>query len=153
MARIVGFHPALTDLDTTPQVALGGILEADNKTYKYVKFSGTTAIAVGDALCYVASDTSLNTVDGALTDFGAGVALAVVGTGTVQYGFILIKGVVTLSGTIGGTCTFGNVVTTAGTNASAGHVGLQYAAGQQGVGLVINDGTAGACIIDSDFAY
>lgn len=101
MARIVSFHAALTDLDTTPQVALGGLLEADNKTYKYVKFTGTNAIAVGDLVGYVASVDGY-TVDGAVGVAPAGVALAVVGTGTVYYGFIQIRGLCVAASAIAG---------------------------------------------------
>jgi hypothetical protein len=68
------FKAALTDVDTTAQVPLGMIRYEDNKVYKYVKFSGTTVIAVGDVLCYVATDTTLQTVDGANTALGAGVS-------------------------------------------------------------------------------
>jgi len=101
MSRIAAFHPALTDLDTTPQVAVGGILEADNKMYKYVKFTGTNAVAVGDLVGYVAS-LDMNTVDGAVGVGPAGVALAVVATGTVVYGFIQIRGTCVAASAIAG---------------------------------------------------
>lgn len=101
MARIASFKPALTDLDTTPQAALGGLLDTDSKTYKYVKFSGSNAIAVGDLVGYVASVDG-NTVDGAVGVGPAGVAVVAVGTGTVLYGFIQVRGLVTASAAIAG---------------------------------------------------
>lgn len=110
--RIGAFHPALTDVDSTAQAPLGGILEEANKVYKYVRFTGTTAIAVGDALCYVASagatDTMTN-VDKANTALGAGIALAVVPSGAVAFGFIQIKGlsaaITTVAGSVGNSLT------------------------------------------------
>lgn len=113
MARIVGFHPALTDLDTTAQVALGGILEADNNTYKYVKFSGTNAIAVGDLVGYVASagaTDTMTTVDGAVGSGPAGVAVVAVAAGTVVYGFIQIKGLAISSAAIAGGASAGQTL-------------------------------------------
>lgn len=101
MSRIAGFHPALTDLDTTPQVAVGGLLEGDSKTYKYVKFTGTNAVAVGDLVGYVASLDG-NTVDGAVGVGPAGVAVAIVGTGTVLYGFIQVGGLAVVTTAIAG---------------------------------------------------
>jgi hypothetical protein len=101
MSRIAGFHPALTDLDTTPQVALGGILEADNKVYKYVKFTGSNAVAVGDLVGFVASLDG-NTVDGAVGVGPAGVALAIVASGAVAYGFIQIRGTCVAASAIAG---------------------------------------------------
>lgn len=101
MARIASFKPALTDLDTTPQATLGGLLETDSKTYKYVKFAGGVAIAAGDLLGYVASVDG-NTVDGAVGVGPAGMAVAAVGTGTVLYGFIQVQGLATSSAAIAG---------------------------------------------------
>jgi hypothetical protein len=99
--RIGTFHPALTDLDITPQVTVGGLLESDSKTYKYVKFTGTNAIAAGDLVGYVASLDG-NTVDGAVGVQPAGVATVAVGTGTVYYGFIQVEGLCVVSTAIAG---------------------------------------------------
>jgi len=111
------FHANLADLDTTAQVSLGSIYELDNKRYKYVKFSGTTAINVGDVLCYVSSDQNLQTVDGANTAYGAGVAINAVGTGTVLYGWIQITGIAVMSQTAAGSPAFGDYLTTSGATA------------------------------------
>ena len=113
MARIVSSHAALTDLDTTAQFPLGGLLEADNKTYKYVKFSGANAVAVGDLVGYVASGgatDTMTTVDGAVGSGPAGVALAAVGTGTVLYGFIQIAGLAVSSAAIAGGASAGQTL-------------------------------------------
>lgn len=129
------FHANLSDLDTTAQVPLGAIYELDNARYKYVKFSGTTAIAVGDIVCYVAagSDGNEQIVDGANTALGAGVALVAVGTGTVQYGWIQITGLTAVSTTVSGSPAFGDVVTTNGMTAPA--CGKSTAANMSGVGM------------------
>jgi hypothetical protein len=110
------FHAALTDVDSTAQVPLGAIYEVDNKRYKYVRFSGTTAIAIGDVLCYVAagSDGSEVIVDKANTAFGAGVAVAAVPSGAVAFGYIQISGLCVLSGAPAGAPAFGDLCTTAG---------------------------------------
>lgn len=150
--RTGSFHPSFTDVDTTAQATLGAIYEGTNGQFKYVKFSGTTTVAVGDVVCYVSSDHALTTVDGANSGIGAGVAMAAVPSGAVAYGYIQISGVVTLSGTIGGATSFGTLVTTQGTNASAGHLGLLYAATQPADGRVITSGTAAAAnVIDATF--
>ncbi len=106
------FKAALGDVDTSPMEPLGTIRYERNGVYKYVKFSGTTAVAIGDALCYVLSDTSIQTVDAANSAVGAGIAVAVVASGTVQYGWIQIGGNCTLSTTTGGAA--GNALTNLG---------------------------------------
>lgn len=135
-SRLASFKAALTDVDTTAQVPLGYIREDGIATHKYVKFSGTTAIAVGDVLCYVASDTTDQTVDGANTALGAGVALAVVASGSVQYGFIQIRGPATLNAALAGSPAVGDNMTTAA--AAAGAVTKNAAANTQTVGNVIH---------------
>ena len=106
----------------------GTIRCENNNVYKYVAFSGTTSVAAGDVVCYVAaaSDGVEQIVDGANTALGAGVAQAAVtpGTktsGTVAYasGWVLIKGYTAVSATIGGTPTFGQSLTTGGATAPA----------------------------------
>lgn len=108
------FKAALTDVDSTAQVPLGMIRYEDNKAYKYVKFSGTTVVAVGDVLCYVTTDTTGLTVDAANTALGAGVAPAAVPSGAVAYGWIQIRGMATLSTALAGTPAVGDGMTTAG---------------------------------------
>jgi hypothetical protein len=95
--RLGGFTTALTDIDTSQQEYLGAIREDNNAEYKYVKFSGSNATAVGDFVCYVVSDTALQTVNPTNSIIGAGVAMAVHPSGSVTYGWIQIKGVATLS--------------------------------------------------------
>lgn len=111
-----GFKAAIGQVDVTPFEPLGVIRYTDNFVYKYVKFTGTTAVAVGDPVGYVLSDTSLQTVDPASTTIAAGVSPAVVASGTVQYGWIQIGGVVTCNGV---TATAGNEVKLSGTKTVA----------------------------------
>lgn len=97
------WHPALTDVDTSPQATLGTIREDDNKAYKYVKFSGSNAVAAGDLVGYVASIATMTTVDGAVGVGPAGVAQAAVLTANgVQYGWIQIEGIAVLASAIAG---------------------------------------------------
>ena len=112
--RIQGFTTALTDIDTSPQEYLGAIRMDYNIDYKYVMFSGTNAVAVGDALCYVLTDTTLHTVDAANSAVGAGVAVAVHPSGSTTYGWIQIRGVVTLSTVPSGTLAVGGAVSAQG---------------------------------------
>ena len=117
--RPQGFTTALTDIDTAAQEFLGTIRFDYNATYKYVKFSGTTAVAVGDFMCYVVTDHTLGTVDGANSALPAGVAMAVHASGSVTYGWIQIRGVATLSTAPGGTLAAGSSLTNAGATAPA----------------------------------
>lgn len=112
------FKAALTDNDSTAQELLGTIRYDENGVYKYVKFSGTNAGAIGDFLCYVVSDVSNQTVDKANSVLGAGVLMGTVASGSVSYGWIKIAGLATLnvaldSGDDGGALT--NNGATAGT--------------------------------------
>jgi hypothetical protein len=106
MARIASFKPALTDVDTTPQAALGGLYQLGNRTFKYVKFAGANAVAAGDLVGYVASagaTDQMTTVDGAVGSGPAGIAQAAVATaGGVQYGFIQTRGWAISSAAIAG---------------------------------------------------
>lgn len=105
----------LTDLSATDKEGVGTIRRENAAAYKYVKFSGTTALHVGDVACYVAyaSDGNAVIVDGANTAFGAGVVLVALGTGTVQYGWIQVRGLATLSTALSGSPTIGQALTTA----------------------------------------
>jgi hypothetical protein len=90
--RITLFTTALTDIDTNPQEPLGTIREDVEKCFKYVKFTGTTAVAIGDFTSYILSDLLTHTVDQLATLVGAGVAVAVHPVGSITYGWIQIKG-------------------------------------------------------------
>jgi len=116
------FKAAIGDLDTTAQCPVGTIREDNNRVYKYCLYSGTTSIAVGDFLCYVASAGATDTmtkVDGANTAVPAGVAPQAVGTGTALYGWVQIKGLATLSTALAGSPAAGDKMTTAGAAAPA----------------------------------
>jgi len=78
---------------------LGTTREENQNSYKYVQFSGTTAASAGDFVCYVAkgSDGNAFIVDKANTNLGAGVAMGAIASGSVQYGWIQIKGMATLN--------------------------------------------------------
>jgi hypothetical protein len=101
---------------------LGSIRPENNAVYKYVQFSGTTAVNAGDVVCYVvpASDGGAVIVDKANTAMGAGVAMAAVPAAVVSYAWIQIKGIATVSGTVPGAN--GNALTTVG--ATAGNVAV-----------------------------
>lgn len=126
---------ALTDLDSTPQELLGSIRESDNKTYKYVKFSGTTALVAGQFVCYVVSDETCTTVDSANSVLGAGVALASnATTGTPYYGWIQIRGVATLNSALTAGAA-GNALTPIGSSA-----------GKLDVSAAVTDGISAICV-------
>ncbi len=129
------FKSALADVDIVPIEPLGTIRYERNAVYKYVKFSGTTSVAIGDALCYVLSDLNLQTVDAANSAVGAGIACAIVPSGTVQYGWIQIEGLAILSTTATGAAA-GNQLTNTGAAART----LVVAAGvtNQIVGVLVS---------------
>lgn len=114
MARTASFVPALTDVDTTAKAVVGSLLQNANRTYKYVKFSGSNAVAAGDLVGYVASagaTDTMNTVDGAVGSGPAGVAQAAVLTaGGVQYGFIQIRGWAVAASAIAGGASAGQTL-------------------------------------------
>lgn len=98
--RAQGFTTALTDIDTTPQEFLGMIRFDYNRAYKYVRYNGTAAVAVGDVSYYVLTDLNTNTVDTVVSAIGAGVAPAVHPLGSVTYGWIQIRGPAVMSGAL-----------------------------------------------------
>lgn len=114
---VQSFKSALGDVDVTAIEPLGTIRYEQNAVYKYVRFSGTLAVAIGDALCYVVTDLTLQTVDGTNSVLPAGIAVSVVTSGTVQYGWIQIRGLATLSTTTGAVA--GNNLTNNGASNSA----------------------------------
>lgn len=106
------------DLDTTAQDDPGSIYYGESKTYKYVKFTGTTAITAGDVVSYTTTDGF--TVDNANTTvLAAGVAVTSLSTGTVYYGWIQIGGVATLNQALAGTPAVGDALTSSGATAGA----------------------------------
>ena len=119
---VQSFKSALGDVDPTPVEPLGTIRYELNGVYKYVKFSGTLAVAVGDALCYVVTDLNLQTVDGTNSVLGAGVACAIVPSGAIAYGWIQVEGNAILSTTTG--AAVGNALT----NHSAANSALKVSA-------------------------
>ena len=131
---IESFKSALGDVDITSIEPLGTIRYERNSVYKYVKFSGTTAVAIGDALCYVISDLNMQTVDAANSAIGAGIACAVVAAGTVQYGWMQIEGVAILSTTTGAAA--GNQLTNTGASAHA--LAVAAAVTNQIVGVLVS---------------
>lgn len=143
------FVTALTEVDNQAYDVPGDIRAENGNFYKYVKFTGTTTVAAGDVMCYVSTDTTQTTVDGANTAFGAGVAMAAVASGTVQYGWVQIKGTATLSTAFAGTSpAVGDSMTTNGASAPA--VTVAAAILNQVVGYIAN--VAGK-IMSCDFPF
>jgi hypothetical protein len=117
------FRTQLTDLKTTDFEGVGTLRFEGARVYKWVQFSGTTAVAAGSIVCYLAtSGANVNEVivDGANTAIAAGVAQTAIAAGTVQYGWIQVDGLATLTVTVGGSPAFGSALTASG--ASAGNL-------------------------------
>lgn len=155
----VGFKSQLTDVDTSAMEDLGCTRFEENKIYKYVQFGATrttnvtSALVAGDVVCYVLGTTAdldlMTLVDEANSVVGAGVCLAsVAATGGPFYGWIQIKGPVTLSAAVGGSGAAGDLCTTA--SASAKQVTKKTTASTQSVGVLID---ATNNVIDADFPY
>jgi hypothetical protein len=120
------FRTALTDTKTTDFEQVGTIRFEGNKVYKWVQFSGTTAVAAGKVVCYLATagaDLLETVVDGANSVIGAGIAQAAVAAGTVMFGWIQVTGPCVFAGTVTGAAgaglstngaTAGNLVVTTG---------------------------------------
>lgn len=130
------FKSSIGDIDPTPMEPLGSIRYDQNAVYKYVKFPGTTTIAAGDFLCYTAADLLAQTVDGANTAMGAGVATAAVPSGAIAYGWIQIEGLATLSTALAGVPAVGDGMTSAGATPPA--VTKSAAANSMIIGNVVN---------------
>lgn len=130
------FGTQVTDVDATARDDIGCLRYNENAVFKYVRFSGTTAINIGDFLCYVATDATDTTVDGANTAHGAGVAQAAVPIGPVAYGWIQIRGIATLSTALAGAPAVGDVLTSSGAAAPA--VTKITAVNMQPVGFTVN---------------
>lgn len=155
------FQTGLTDVKFNPTNVypeqLGTIRMENNKVYKYVAFSGTTIVAVGDVVCYVvyASSHDGTIVDSANTVEGAGVAQAAVPVGTAASGalayatgWIQIQGIATVSTTVAGSAAAGDAVTTA--SASTSQLTKNAGAATQVVGT-LRDATAK--VIWANFPY
>ena len=129
---------------TSDKEGVGCLRFEGNKVYKWVKFTGTNAVAAGDAVCYVLTDLALTTVDKANTAVGAGVALAAHAAGTVEYGWIQIKGVYAGVTSVGAAAT-GNTITTTGS--TAGNFKVAAAVTDCPMGVVADSGTK---VVDLD---
>jgi len=131
---------------------LGTIRMENNAVYKYVQFSGTTAVALGDAVSYVAfaSDGNAVIVDDAHTTLGAGLAMSAVATaGGVQFGWIQIKGVASTSQSPAGSPTLGQgLIISTSTN---GQLTLATALTQQVVAWYY--GSTGNGVVLCDFPF
>lgn len=133
--RAQGFTTALTDIDTTPQEYLGMIRFDYASAYKYVRFTGTLATAIGDVCSYVLTDQTMTSVDSTQSSIGAGVAVAAHPLGSVTYGWVQIRGVATLS-TAFGAGAVGNTVTTVGAANKA--VTVAAAVTNSPAGIIVN---------------
>jgi hypothetical protein len=145
------FITALTDVKTVDKEGVGTLRFEGARVYKWVQFSGTTAVAAGSVVCYVpTSGLNLNetSVDGANSNLGAGVSQAAVAAGTVQYGWIQIEGVATVTFTTGGTPAFGAGLTANG--ATAGGLTVATAVAQSIVGFMVDSANKVICC---DFPY
>lgn len=108
------FVTALGDAPATDSEGVGTIRKEGSKTYKWVKFTGALAVAVGDFVSY-ADTVDATTVDKTTAPIGAGVAMAAHAAGSASYGWIQTRGVATLAGAIAGTTpAAGNQVTNTG---------------------------------------
>jgi hypothetical protein len=111
------FVANMSDLDTYARTPLGStMMMEDGRGYKYVQFSGATAIAAGQVVCYTAADTTETLVDLANTARGAGAAVVAVPAGVTQFGWIQTKGLATLPAAVTGAVA-GSPVTTQGATA------------------------------------
>ncbi len=154
MSRIASFHPALTDIDATAQAKVTGILEGDNATYKYVKYTGSNGVAAGQVVSYVSGNVALDTVDLVSNGLPAGLAQApVVSGGGAQYGFIQIKGVALVNTIVAGSPGYGGALV--GNTASAGGLTAATSAtfAQPDVAYYLSGTTASTTTIDCDFLY
>lgn len=142
---ITSFKSALTANDSTAQEILGAIRYEDNKIYKYVKFSGTTALVAGQFVCYVLSDETCTTVDSANSALGAGGALfSNSTTGTAYYGWIQIGGVFTMNSALTAGAA-GNKLTPIGS--SAGKLDVAAAVTDQHAAVCVSVAVAAAPVI------
>lgn len=136
---------SLTEENSTAQELLGSIREGDNKVYKYVKFSGTTALVAGQAVCYVITDETMTTVDSANAAICAGGALfSHSGTGTAYYGWIQIRGLFTMNSAVTAGAA-GNKMTSIGS--TAGKLDVSAAVTDQHAAILVSVAVAAAPVI------
>jgi hypothetical protein len=136
------FRTALTDLKSSDFEGVGTLRFEGPNVYKWVQFSGTTSAAAVASVCYVTTDITLSTVDGALSALPAGIAVSAVAAGSAQWGWIQVVGVVTLVNTPSGGIAAGSVLYIGST---AGTLALITAATQLQIGQSV-DGTKTASI-------
>jgi hypothetical protein len=155
----VTFKSQLTDVDTTAMEDLGAIRMDENGVHKYVQFGATRttnvsgALVAGDVVCYVLGTTAdldlMTLVDEANTAVGAGVVeAAVAATGGPFYGWVKIKGTVTLSGTPAGSPAAGDELTPA--SASAKSLTKRATDNGQSVGVLVD---ATNFVMNCNFPY
>jgi len=167
-ANAIAFVSDIGDVDTTARDTLGSIRYDVNGVYKYVQFGATrtgqvtASLVKGDVVCYVLGTTAdldlLTLVDSANSVVGAGVVqgtngvlaanVAVPATGGPYYGWVKIRGLVTLSNAAGGSPAAGSILTT--TSATAKQVTVITTATSQVVGSYID---ATNHIADVSFPY
>jgi hypothetical protein len=131
------FRTALTDIKTTDFEGVGTLRFEGDKVYKWVQFSGTTAVTAGKMVCYnLTAGANLYgvVVDGANSNLGAGIAQVSIGTGTVYYGWIQVQGFAVFAGTTTGAA--GNPLSTVG--ATAGNLLVVAAVTSQTAALLID---------------
>jgi hypothetical protein len=97
----------------TDAEGVGVVRREGGKEYKWVKFTGATAVVAGDVVCYADAATQ-TTVDKANAAVAAGVAVAAAAAGAVSYGWIQTKGLCVLANALAGTPAAGNMMTNTG---------------------------------------
>jgi hypothetical protein len=155
MGQKTSFSSQLTDVyafnNTLPlngaREPVGAIRMEVNNVFKYVQFSGTTAIAAGNTLCYVVATADGNEVivDTANTGMGAGIAMAAAAAGTLPGGtapggfmWIQIDGLASVTPAPTGSPAFGGALTTSG--ASNGGLAAQATEGSSAVAMFYSAG-------------
>lgn len=88
----------LTSNDSVAVIPVGSVVIDGNNLFKYVKFLGNNAIAIGDICCYDNSDTTnFTAVDNFNRTIAAGVACCAVAAGVASFGWIQLYGNATLN--------------------------------------------------------
>ena len=141
------FRGPTTYTNTASDVEGVGTLRFEgNQLWKWVKFTGTTAVTAGDPIYYVVTDLTLSTVDDAISVLPAGIAPVSIAAGTPTWGWIQLEGTATLSNTPSGTLAAGVTLTKGST---AGTLAAQTAATQPSIGTSVD----GAKTIQCDFTW
>lgn len=156
VARLALFVTALTDVDTSARDQIGAIRMEQNGDYKYVQFGATrttnvtAALASGDIACYVVGTTAdldlMTLVDSANSAIGAGAVLATIpATGGPYYGWLKIRGRMTLDQTMSGSPAAGDMLTCAG--AAAKLMAKRTAAAQTADATMVDVSTPAAPVV------